>query len=87
MLDRFIREKPNVNMITYESLIMNEDSEWQKQLTLEKRSLMMKWAREFDSKQYQDFKQQRIEIMKAKNEKRLDIIEEARKKESRTRQV
>ena len=56
-----------------------------KKLTPEKRSLMMKWARESVSKQYQDFKQRRMEIRKAKNEKRLDKIEEARKKESRTR--
>ena len=87
MLDRFIREKPNANMITYESLFMNEDQEWQTHFTPEKKSLMMKWARESDSKQYQDFKQRRIEITKAKNEKRLDKIEEGRKKESRTRLV
>ena len=33
MLDRFIREKPNANMITYESIIMNKTSktpEWRK---------------------------------------------------------
>ena len=54
-------------------------------MTPEKRSLMMKWARESVSKQYQDFKQRRMEIRKAKNEKRSDKIEEARKKESRTR--
>ena len=31
MLDRFTREKPNANMITYESIIMsktNKTSEW-----------------------------------------------------------
>ena len=88
MLDRFIRENPNANMITYESIIMNRANktpEWRKKLTHEKRSLMMQWARESVSKQYQGFKQRRIEIRKAKNEKRLDKIEEARKKESRTR--
>ena len=85
---RFIREKPNANMITYESIIMNRTNktpEWQKKLTREKRSSMMKWARESVSKQYQDFKRWRMEIRKAKNEKRLDKIEEAQKKESRTR--
>ena len=46
---------------------------------------MMKWARESVSKQYQDLKQRRMEIRKEKNEKRLDKIEEARKKKSRTR--
>ena len=46
---------------------------------------MMKWARESISKQYQDLKQRRMEIRKEKNEKRLDKIEEARKKKSRTR--
>ena len=33
MLDRFIREKPNANMINYESIIMNKTSktpEWRK---------------------------------------------------------
>ena len=54
-------------------------------MTPEKRSLMMRWERESVSKQYQDFKPRRTEIRKAKNEKLLDEIEEARKKESRTR--
>ena len=88
MLDRFITEKPNADMITYESIIMNRTNktpEWRKKLTPEKRLLMMKWTRESVSKQDQDFKQQRMEIRKAKNEKRFDKIEEARKKESRTR--
>ena len=47
MLDWFIREKPNANMTTYESIIMNKTNktpEWRKKLTPEKRSLMMKWA-------------------------------------------
>ena len=51
-----------------------------KKLTPEKRSLMMKCARESVSKQYQDFKQRRTEIRKPKNEKWLDKIEEVRKK-------
>ena len=39
MFDRFMREKPNVNMITYESIIMsktNKTPEWRKKLTPEK---------------------------------------------------
>ena len=36
-------------------------------------------------KQYQDFKQRRMEIRKTKNERRLNKRKEARKKESRTR--
>ena len=47
----------------------------------------MKWARESASKQYQLFTQCRIELRKAKNEKRLDKIEEARKKECRNRLI
>ena len=42
---------------------------------------MMKWARESASKQYQLFTQHRIELRKAKNEKRLDKLEDVRKKE------
>ena len=74
MLDRLIRKKLKANMITYEAIIMNRSnktSEWRKNLSPEKRSLMMKWARESESKQYQLFKQHRIELRKAKNEKRL----------------
>ena len=88
MLDKLIRQKPNANMITYEAIIMNRSnktSEWRKNMSPEKRSLMMKWARESASKQYQLFKQRRIELRKAKNEKRLHKIEEARKKECRNR--
>ena len=83
ILDRFMREKPDGNMITYEAIIMsrtNKTPEWRKKLTPEKRSLMMKWARESVSKQYQDFKHKRMEIRKAKNEKRLDKTEEAQKR-------
>ena len=43
IIDRFIREKSNANMITYESIIMNRTNktpEWRKTLTPEKRSLM-----------------------------------------------
>ena len=80
MLDRLIREKPNANIIKYEAINMNrrnKTSEWRKTLSPEKRSLMMKWARQYASKQYQLFKQRRTESRKAKNEKRLDKIEEA----------
>ena len=59
----------------------NKTSEWRKTLSPEKRSLMMKWARQYASKQYQLFKQRKTESRKAKNEKRLDKIEEARRKE------
>lgn len=47
----------------------------------------MKVARQSISKRYQDFIQARIKIRKVKNEKRSDKIEEARKKESRTRPI
>ena len=75
-------------MITYESIMMNRTNKTvkgRKKLTPGKKYLMMKWALESVSKRYQDFKQRRIEIRKAKNEKQLDKTEEARKKESRTR--
>ena len=64
MLDRLIREKPNANIIKYEAINMNrrnKTSEWRKTLSPEKRSLMMKWARQYASKQYQLFKQRRTE--------------------------
>ena len=90
MLDRLIREKQNANMIIYEAIIMNRScktSEWSKNLSPEKKSLMRKCARESAIQQYQLFKQCRIELRKAKNEKRLDKTEEARKKECRKRLI
>ena len=90
MLDRLIREKPNANLITYESIIMcrtNNMSEWRDSLTSEKRAQMMKWARESTAKQYEDFKARRIQVLKQKNEKRLQKIEEIKKKETRLRIV
>ena len=65
----------------------NKTSEWKKSLSPEKRSLIMKQARESASKHQQLFKPRRIELRKAKNEKRLDKIEEARKKECRNRLI
>ena len=88
MLFRLRREKPNANMTTYEAIIMNRSnktSEWRKNLTPENRFLIMKWTRESASKQYQLFEQRRIEIRKSKNEKRLNKIQEAKKKECRDR--
>ena len=46
---------------------------------------MMKGVRDFVSKQYQDFKQWRMKIRKARNEKWWDKMGEVRKKESKTR--
>jgi len=49
MLDRLIREKPNANMITYESIIMNatnKTSVWKDSLSAEKSQSVMKWERE-----------------------------------------
>ena len=46
-------------MITYKAIIMNRSKKLQnggKNLSPEKRSLMMKWARESASKQHQLFK-------------------------------
>ena len=40
---------------------------------------MKKWARESVSKEYQDFKQQKMEIKKANNEKWLHKIERSMK--------
>ena len=48
MLDRLIREKQNTNIITYEAIIMNrtkKTSEWRKNLSPEKKSLMKKYSR------------------------------------------
>ena len=61
----------------------NKASEWKKSLSPEKRSRIMKKARESASKHQQLFKPRRTELRKAKNEESLDKIEEARKKECR----
>ena len=48
-------------------------------MTPENIFLMKKWARESVSKEYQDFKQQKMEIRKANNEKWLHKIERSMK--------
>ena len=48
-------------------------------------SLIMKWARESASKQYQLFKKCRVQIRKTKNEKHLDQIKQAKQKERRNK--
>ena len=57
----------------------DKTTEWQKKLTPENIFLMKKWARESVSKEYQDFKQQKMEIRKANNEKWLHKIERSMK--------
>ena len=76
MLDRLIREKPNANMITLESIIMNQTnrtSEWRDSLSDEKKSKLMKWARESVKSQYANFVSRRSEVQNAKNEIHLLI--------------
>ena len=57
----------------------DKTTEWQKKLTPENIFLMKKWARESVSKEYKDFKQQKMEIRKANNEKWLHKIERSMK--------
>ena len=74
MLDRLKKGKLNCNMITCEAIIMsrnNKTPDWKTNLTPEKRSLIMKWARQCSKKQYDNFKMRRSEIKKLKNENRL----------------
>jgi len=84
MLDRLIREKPNANMITYESIIMNatnKTSLWRDSLTAEKRSKIMNWARESVRSQYDAFVSRRSEVWRLKDEKRLGKLEAKKKRE------
>ena len=90
MLDRLISEKANANMITYEAIIMvrtNKTSEWRDKLTPERRRKLMRWARESTNRQYEDFRARRAEVRRKRNEKRLDKLEEKRKRESRIRLI
>ena len=84
MLDRLIREKPNANMIVYEAIIMNrtnKTTDWRDKLSHEKKTMLMKWARESTGRQYNDYKARREEILKTKNEKRHNKLEEKKKRE------
>lgn len=72
--DKLIGGKTNVNIITFEAIITNrtsETSEWRKNLSPEKISLLMKWARESASKQYRLFKKCRVQIRKTQKRKTL----------------
>ena len=61
----------------------NKMSRWRDNLTTEKRSLVMKWARESVKTQYNDFKNRRSEIQREVNEKRFGKIEEKRRRSAK----
>ena len=68
VLERLRKEKLNCNrnvaIITFETIIMrrnNKAYEWIENLTLKKRSLMMKWSCESTAKEYDDFRNNEIE--------------------------
>ena len=86
MVDHLMREKPYSNLITLEAIIMartNKMSRWRDNLTPEKRSLVMKWARESVKTQYNDFKNRRSEVQREVNEKRFGKIEEKRRRSAK----
>ena len=84
MLDRLMREKPNANLITLESVIMcqtNKMSLWRDNLDNEKRAKLMEMARKSKDQQYQIFKNKRVLLRQQISQKRTEKIECKKEKE------
>ena len=73
-LDRLMREKPNANEITLESIIMcksNKTCQWRDGLIETEREKWMNWAKESRNDHYRQFVERRKIIRRLRNEKRL----------------
>ena len=89
-LDRLMREKPNANEITYESVIMcrsNRMKQWRDCLSHSEKDYWMNWVKKCRKKHYKQFVERRKVIRKLRNDKRLSKIENRKRKEIRIRQV
>ena len=89
-LDKLMREKPNANEITYESVIMcrsNRMKQWRDCLSHSEKDYWMNWVKKCRKKHYKQFVERRKVIRKLRNDKRLSKIENRKRKEIRIRQV
>ena len=90
ILDRLMREKPNANEITYESVIMcksNRMSQWRDSLSNSQKDYWMNWVKKSRKKHYKQFIERRKVIRKLRNDKRLSKLENKKRKEIRIRQA
>ena len=89
-LDRLMREKPNANEITLESIIMcksNKTQLWRDSLNDTEREKWMNWAKKNRINHYKQFVERRKIIRKLRNEKRLNKIENKKRKEIQIRKT
>ena len=89
-LDRLMREKPNANEITLESIIMcksNKTQLWRESLNYTDREKWMNWAKKPRKDHYKQFLERRKIIRKLRNEKRLSKIENKKRKEIQIRKT
>ena len=89
-LDRLMREKPNANDITLESIIMcksNKMISWRDSLTDSKKEELMNWAKQHRLQHYQQFVMRRKCIRKLRNEKRLTKVENKKRRDVQVRKL
>ena len=85
-----MREKPNANKITPESIIMcksNKTQQWRDGLSETERAKWMNWAKQNSNDHYKHFIERRKIIRRLRNEKRLSKIENKKRKEMQIRKT
>ena len=90
VLDRLMREKPNANEITIESIVMcksNKMKTWRDNLSETKKDYWMNWVKKSRKKHYMEFVERRKIIRKLRNDKRLTKLENKKRKEVKIRKV
>ena len=83
MLDRLKILKPNSNDITIEAIIMcrsNNMSVWRDKLTLFDRNRWMDWVKKCRKEHFEAFVKKRGELRKLRNDKRIEHLQEKKKK-------
>ncbi|MCH2377670.1 MAG: hypothetical protein MK231_04815, partial [Pelagibacterales bacterium] len=89
-LDRLIREKPNANEITLEAIIMcksNNTQQWRDKLSKNEKDHWMNWAKNLRKVHHKQFLEKRKKIRKLRNERRLNKIDNKKRKEIKLRAI
>ena len=90
VLDRLMREMPNANEITIESIIMcksNKMKRWRDNLDENNKNYWMNWVKKTRKQHYEEFVRRRQKIQELRNDKRLSKIEDKKRREIRLHQI
>ena len=90
VLDRLMREMPNANEITIESIIMcksNNMKKWRDNLNESNKDYWMDWVKKTRKQHYKKFVERRQKIRELRNDKRLSKVENKKRKEIKLHRI